>query len=147
MKIILRQDFDILGKAGDIVSVKDGYARNYLIPKLIGMPSTAANMKRLEEEQKLKQRRRDKDKIQAEGLAKEMESISITASVTVGEEDKVFGSVTAQAIADLLKEKGYDIDKRKIILEEPIKALGVYNVGIKLHPDVESKIRVWVVKE
>ena len=80
-------------------------------------------------------------------MAEELGKISITATVAVGEEDRVFGSVTAQTIADLLKEKGFEIDKRKILLEEPIKALGVYTISIKLHPDVDCKVRVWVVKE
>jgi len=147
VKIILRQDYDPLGKTGDVVTVKDGYARNFLIPKRIAVSATPRNVKILEEEQKTIQHRRDKDRRRAEVLAKEMEKISLTATVPVGEEDRVFGSVTAQSVADLLKEKGYDIDKRKIQLDEPIKALGIYTVPLKLHTDVEAKIRVWVVKE
>ncbi len=147
MKIILRQDYDSLGKTGDVVTVKDGYARNFLIPKRIAVSATPKNVKILEEEQKTIQHRKDKDRRRAEVLAKEMEKISLTATVPVGEEDRVFGSVTAQSVADLLKEKGYDIDKRKIQLDEPIKALGIYTVPLKLHTDVEAKIRVWVVKE
>ena len=147
MKIILRQDYEPLGKAGEVVIVKDGYARNFLLPKNIAMISTKSNMKILEEEQKMAGKRKDKEKIQAESLAEELGKISITATVAVGEEDRVFGSVTAQTIADLLKEKGFEIDKRKILLEEPIKALGVYTISIKLHPDVDCKVRVWVVKE
>lgn len=147
MKIILRQDYDPLGKTGDVVTVKDGYARNFLIPKRIAISATPKNMKILEEEQKTLQHRENKDRRRAETLAKEMEKVSLTATVPVGEEDRVFGSVTAQTVADLLKEKGYDIDRRKIQLEEPIKALGIYAVPLKLHTDVEAKIRVWVVKE
>ena len=147
MKIILRQDYEPLGKAGEVVIVKDGYARNFLLPKNIAVISTKSNMKILEEEQKMAGKRKDKEKIHAESLAEELGKISITATVAVGEEDRVFGSVTAQTIADLLKEKGFEIDKRKILLEEPIKALGVYTISIKLHPDVDCKVRVWVVKE
>lgn len=147
MKIILRQDYNALGKIGDIVTVKDGYARNFLIPKRIAILATSKNMKLLEEERKLDERRQNKDKRKAEVLAEELGKTSITAAVSVGEEDRVFGSVTAQTIADLLKEKGYDIDRRKILLEEPIKALGIYTVSIKLHGDVEAKVRIWVVKE
>jgi len=88
-----------------------------------------------------------REKRQAEALAKELEKVSLTASVAVGEEDKVFGAVTSQDIADLLREKGFEIDKRKILLDEPMKALGIYNVPIKLHPEVEVAIKVWVVKE
>jgi large subunit ribosomal protein L9 len=147
MKTILRQDFDALGKMGDIVTVKDGYARNFLIPNGIGILATPKNMKILEEDQKLAVRRQNKDKRKSEGIAEELGKTSLTATVAVGEEDRVFGSVTSQTIADLLKEKGYDIDKRKILLEEPIKALGIYTVIVKLHSDVEAKVRLWVVKE
>lgn len=147
MKVILKQDVDALGKSGDVVTVKDGYARNFLIPKNIAVSATSRNIRILEEEEKLLERRQDKDRRQAEVIAKELEKISLTAAVSVGEEDRVFGSVTAQTIADLLKEKGHDIDKRKIHLEEPIKALGIYTISLKLHAEVEAKIRVWVVKE
>ena len=147
MKIILRQDYDPLGKTGEIVTVKDGYARNFLIPNRIGILATPKNMKILEEEQKMTVRRQNKDKRQAGVVAEELGKTSLTATVAVGEEDRVFGSVTSQTIADLLKEKGYDIDKRKIQLDEPIKALGIYTVIIKLHSDVEAKVRLWVVKE
>jgi len=147
MKIILRQDYDALGKMGDMVTVKDGYARNFLIPKQIAVLANQKNMKILQEESKTFERQQNKDKKQAEGLAKELEKVSITATVSVGEEDRVFGSVTAQTIADLLKEKGYDIDKKKIHLEESIKALGIYTVSLKLHQDVDANVRVWVVKE
>ena len=147
MKIIIREDYEPLGKVGDIVTVKDGFARNYLIPKQIAVLATPKNMKILEEEQKMMVRRRDKDRRRAEALSKELEKVSLTAAVAVGEEDRVFGSVTSQTIAELLKEKGYDIDKRKVQLDEPIKALGIYTVTVKLHTDVEAKIRLWVVKE
>jgi len=147
MKIILKQDHEKLGAAGDIVTVKDGYARNYLIPQKIAVVANKKNIKLLEEEKKSIEMRHSKERKKAEVMAGELEKISLTATVSVGEEDRVFGSVTAQTISTLLKEKGYDIDKRKIILKEPIKALGVYTVIIKLHSDVEAKIRVWVVKE
>ncbi len=147
MKILLKKDFDSLGKQGEIVTVKEGYARNFLFPKGIAVPATPGNMKAFEQEQKLMLRREQKAKQEAEKLAKELEKISVTAVVSVGEEDRVFGSVTSQTIADLLAEKGYSIDKRKILLDEPIKALGVYDIPVKLHPEVEVKIRVWVVKE
>ena len=147
MKIILRQDYDPLGKIGEVVTVKDGYARNFLIPKKIGILATSKNMKILEEELKLVELRQNKDRRVAEAVAQELGKTSLTATVSVGEEDRVFGSVTAQTITDLLKEKGYEIDKRKVQLEEPIKALGIYTIIIKLHTDVEAKVRLWVVKE
>jgi len=147
MKVILRQDYEALGAVGEIVHVKDGYARNFLFPKGIAVAMTPRNLKILEEERRVDAIRKNKDRNKAEALAHEIEKISLTATLSVGEEDRVFGSVTAQTIADLLKEKNFDIDKRKIQLDEPIKALGVYTVPLKLHADVEAKIRLWVVKE
>jgi len=147
MKVILRKDFTQLGQTGDILEVKNGYARNYLIPQGLAIIATPKNMKSLEEEQRLSELRMNKDRKHAESLVKELDTVSLTVAVAVGEEDRVFGSVTTQNIADKLKEKNYDIDKKKILLKEPIKALGIYNVAIKLHSDVEASIRVWVVKE
>jgi large subunit ribosomal protein L9 len=147
MKVLLRQDHETLGKRGELVTVKEGFARNYLLPKGIALAATAASQRVLEEEKKRLVRQQEKDKRQAEALGKELEAVSVTAVVAVGEEDRVFGSVTSQTIADLLQEKGHAIDKRKIVLDEPIKALGVYSVPVKLHSEVEVKIRLWVVKE
>jgi len=147
MKVILRKDHENLGKMGETVTVKNGFARNYLFPKGIAVMATPKQMNMLEEEKKLLKRRQEKEKRQAEALAKQLEGVSVTAAVAVGEEDKVFGSVTAQQISEQLKEKGFDIDKKKILLDDPIKALGVYDVLLKLHPEVEGKIRLWVVKE
>jgi len=147
MKIILSQDYKSIGKTGDIITVKNGYARNFLIPKGIAITATARNMKILKEEEKLFTNRKDKDRRKSDSVAKELSKISITVSVPVGEEDRVFGSVTSQTIAEVLNEKGYAIDRKKIQLDEPIKALGVYTVPIKLHSDVEANLRVWVVKE
>ena len=147
MKVILRKDIEKLGNAGDIVTVKDGYARNYLLPRGLAVPATPGNLRAVEEEKKLAELRANREKRAAEKLAEKLNSVSVTATVSVGEEDKIFGAVTTQMIADLLKEKGYDIDRRKIHLEEPIKALGIYDVPIKLHPEVEAKVKVWVVRE
>ncbi|RKY89043.1 50S ribosomal protein L9 [candidate division KSB1 bacterium] len=147
MKVILNKDVENLGSFGDIIEVKDGYARNFLIPRKIVMPLTKGNLKILEEEKKRENAKKDKDRKIAQELAQKLEKVSITAQVTVGEEDRVFGSVTPQTISNLLKEKGFDIDKKKILLDEPIKALGIYTVKLKLHPEVEGKIKVWVVKE
>jgi len=147
MKVILRQDFESVGNVGEIVEVKDGYARNYLIPKGIALKADKKNIKQLESEQKQRELQLNKDKKNAEKLAEKLNKISCTASVPVGEEDKVFGSVTTQIISDLLKDKGFEIDRKKILLDEPIKALGIYTIPIKLHTDVEAKIKLWVVKE
>ncbi len=147
MKVILKEDIDGLGKAGQVVDVSDGYARNYLIPRRKALEATPSNMAVYREELKQREIRATKTKRIAESMAKELSDISLTAMVTVGEDDRVFGSVTAQDIAELLREKGYNIDRHKVILDEPIKALGVYTVGLKLHPEVEAKVKVWVVKK
>ncbi len=147
MDIILRQDFESLGQAGEVVSVKDGYARNFLIPKGIAYLANEANKKRYENDVKQQAWRLNKDKKIAEDLAVKLENVSCTISVQVGEEDKMFGSVTSQNIAEALTSQGFEVDKRKILLEEPIKSLGIYSVPIKLHTEVEATVKVWVVKE
>jgi large subunit ribosomal protein L9 len=147
MEILLRQDFESLGSAGDIVTVKDGYARNFLIPKGIAYLANEANKRKYENDIKQQTWRFARDKKKAEDLAKTLENISCTITVNVGEEDKMFGSVTAQNIADALSAQGYSVDKRKILLEEPIKSLGIYSVPLKLHNEVDATVKVWVVKE
>jgi large subunit ribosomal protein L9 len=147
MKIILRQDHEKLGKIGEIVEVKNGYARNYLIPRKIGYIATPGNLRTLEEEKKQLVDRQTKDLHHAEKVAAEMEKLSITLKVKVGEDEKLFGSVTSQMIADALLEKGMTVDKRVIELDEPIKALGIYTVNVKLHTNVVGKVKVWVVRE
>jgi len=147
MKVILKQDLERLGKAGEVVSVADGYARNYLMPRGLVLRVTRSNMAVYEAEKRQKEIHQNKSRRVAEALARELEKVSCTAAVQVGEEDRIFGSVTNQNVADLLKEKGYDIDRRNILLDDPIRALGVYTVGIRLHPEVEGKVKVWVVKE
>lgn len=147
MKIILRQDFETLGKIGDLVDVKDGYARNYLFPRGFAYAALKGNLNALEEEKKSVEKRNLQELKAAEALASELETVSVTIPVQVGEEDKIFGTVTTQMIADALKEKSHVIDKRKIEIEEPIKALGIYGVSLKLHQSVSAKIKVWVVRE
>jgi large subunit ribosomal protein L9 len=147
MKLLLRQDYESLGVAGDVVNVKPGFARNYLIPKGYGMLATDKNVKRYENDQKQLHWLQEKEKRQSEELAKTLENVSCTITVQVGDEDKMFGSVTSQNITESLEAQGYTVDKRKVLLEEPIKSLGIYSVPIKLHADVEAKIKVWVVKE
>lgn len=147
MKIILKETIEKLGKAGEIVEAKNGYARNFLIPQGKAVAATAANMKVYEQERAAIQRKVAKEIEEAEALAAQLNKVSITATIQVGEEDKVFGAVTNQTIADLLKEKDFEIDRKKIILEEPLKALGVYEVPVKLHSEVEAQIKVWIVRE
>lgn len=147
MKVILRKDFEQLGQIGDVVDVKDGFARNFLIPRNIAFAAQKGNMRALEEEKKQLAKKRVKEQQAAESLASELEKVSVTIPVKVGEEDKIFGTVTTQMIADSLKEKGYDIDKRRIDIAEPIKALGIYSVNVKLHPAVTAVVKTWVVRE
>ncbi|HCY75679.1 MAG: 50S ribosomal protein L9 [Ignavibacterium sp.] len=147
MKVILRQDFESLGKIGEVVDVKDGYARNYLFPRGLAYAALKGNIRSLDEEKKSVEKRNLQELKAAETLAAELETVSVTIPVQVGEEDKIFGTVTTQMIADALKEKSYDIDKRKVEIEEPIKALGIYGVSLKIHPSVNAKIKVWVVRE
>ena len=147
MKVILRQDHEKLGQIGAVVEVKDGYARNFLFPKGIAYPATAGSMRALEEEKKQATRRSSKEQKQSEHLAADLEKVSLTLPMKVGEDEKLFGAVTAQMIADALKEKGFEIDKRIIDLEEPIKALGIYTVRVKLPQNVTGNVKLWVVRE
>ncbi len=147
MKVILRKNFDQLGKVGEIVNVKDGYARNYLIPRQIAYHATVGNIRALEEEKKQIVKKEARELDEAQKFAAELEKVSVSIAVKVGEEDKIFGSVTHQMISEALKEKGFDIDKRKIEVTEPIKSLGIYSVAIKLHPSVTATVKTWVVRE
>lgn len=147
MKVILRKDVETLGKLGDVVAVKDGYARNYLLPRKIAYRATASNLRTLEEEKKQHERQEQKQFKEAEKLSGQLERISVTIPMKVGEDDKLFGSVTSQMIADALNEKGFTIDKRTIELDEPIKTLGIFEVGVKVHSKVSAKAKVWVVRE
>ncbi len=147
MKIILRQDHEKLGKIGDIVEVKNGYARNYLIPRKIAAEVTEGNLRALEVEKKQHLERQKKELLRAQKIAAQLEKTSITLKAKVGEDEKLFGSITSQHISEALAEKGISIDKRIIELEEPIKALGIYTVNVKLHGEVSGKVKVWVVRE
>lgn len=147
MKVILRKDLDALGKVGDVITVKDGYARNYLIPRSIAYAATESSVKALEEEKKQQARRVEKEKKSSEALAADLEKTSVTIKMKVGEDDKLFGSVTSQMIADALKEKGVNLDKRQIELEDTLKSLGIFDVNVKLPGGVAGKIKVWIVRE
>ena len=147
MKVILLKDIETLGSAGEVVEVKNGYGRNFLIPRNEALVASAANMAQFESRRKQQETLAERDRRAAEGLAKKLEAESITAQVKVGEEDRLFGSVTAQNIAELLDEKGYEVDRRAIHLEDPIRELGVYNIEVRLHPEVAAAVKLWVVKE
>ncbi len=149
MKVILRQHVESLGTIGDIVTVKDGYARNYLLPKGIAYMATEGNQKVLDEERKRLQVKLNKELKEAERIAAELEKHdnAITIAMQVGDEDKLFGAVTKEMIAEKLGEKGFEIDRRKIELDEPIKVLGVYTIPVKLHSSVYANVKVWVVRD
>ena len=147
MEIILREDVQHVGKAGEIVKVKDGYARNYLLPKGLAYPATDANKKRVAYESDRLAKQRAAEKTAAESEAGRLAGVELTFAVKVGEEDKLYGSVTASDIQRRLEELGIHVDKRKIDLPEPIRTLGDFQVGVKIHPDVRPELRVSVVRE
>jgi large subunit ribosomal protein L9 len=147
MEIILRADVQHLGKVGDIVKVKDGYARNFLLPKGLAYPATDANKKKIAYEAERLAKQHAAEKSAAETEATRLADVQLTFSMKVGEEDKLYGSVTASDIQRKLEELGIHVDKRKIDLHEPIRELGDFQVGIKIHPDVRPQVRVTVVKE
>lgn len=147
MKVILREKIEKLGDVGDIVRVKDGYARNYLIPRGMVVQATAGNLNAVKALQNQLASREQKATAYLQDLADELSKLKLSAPVKVGEEDRLFGSVTAITVSDLLKEQGFDVDRKAILLEEPIKSLGVHNVVVKLHAEVETEIKVYVIKE
>jgi large subunit ribosomal protein L9 len=146
MQIILRKEFETLGKTGDTVNVKPGYARNFLIPRGIAYPATKAHLARLQEENKASAVRDLKERRMAGDLGAKLQGLRIIAAVQVGEEDRMFGSVTTSDIAELIKERGVEVDRRKIQLDEPIKHLGEFEIPIRLHRDVTVNVTLDVIK-
>ncbi len=147
MEIILRQAVDNLGHPGDVVTVKNGYARNYLLPRGFAYEATAGNLKRISAERSRLEAAESERRESASELAKRLEEVQLTFSARVGEEGKLFGSVTTADIAEQLESQGFHIERRLIDLHEPIKALGVYRVPVRLHADVKPEIRIWVIKQ
>ena len=147
MKVILLQDVEKLGKEGDAVKVKDGYARNYLFPRKLATPSSDQAIKAQEAKKKKAQLLAKKEKSKFEELAKTLSQLSLTISMESGTEDKLFGSITPDTIFHALNNEGIHIDKKSIVIAEPIRKLGVYNVEVKLHPEVKQDLRIWVVKK
>ena len=145
MQIILRSDFESLGKVGDLVTVKPGYARNFLIPRGIAFAANKSNLARLDQERKILQMRDLKERRKAGDVYAQINGLKLLKAVQVGEEDRMFGAVTSSDIAELIKERGFEIDRRKIQLEEPIKHLGEYNIHSKLHRDIIATVLVDVV--
>lgn len=146
MNVILKSEIKGLGKAFEVVKVRDGYGRNWLLPQGLALAATNANLRHLDVEKKRQIARDAKLKVGAEELAKKLGSTSVTVSVRVHEGDKLYGSVGAVEIVEKLAESGIQLDKSAILLDEPIKALGVFQVAVRLHTDVEAKVKVWVVK-
>ena len=147
MQVILLEEVSSLGKAGDLVKVSGGYGRNYLIPQNKAILATEKNIKALEHQKRLVQHRMAKTKKDVQKMVQEIEALSCTFAKTVGESGKLFGSVTAMEIEAFLKENGFDVDRKKIQLDEPIKNVGMFTVPIKLHADVVAQLKVWVVQE
>ena len=147
MKVILLKDVDRVGAAGDIVQVSDGYGRNFLIPQNQALVATDANVARFETRRRQHEAAAEREQRSAEGLAQQLGELSLTAQVKVGEGEQMFGSVTSQNIAALLGEQGYEVDRRMVELDEPIRSLGVYSVTVNLHPEVSATVKLWVVKE
>jgi large subunit ribosomal protein L9 len=147
MNVILKKDIEGIGKAGSVVKVRDGYARNFLFPRALAFESTAANLQKLEQEQKTRSLQYEKQKKSASELKDRLEKLSVTLPVLVQEKEKLYGSITEIEIAKALKDEGYDIDKTMISLESPLKALGIFEIPIKLHPEVTATLKVWIVKK
>lgn len=147
MKVILIADVESIGKKGETKEVKEGFARNYLFPRRFAVEATSANLKEWEQKRQTLKKKEDNARAEAEGLAASLQGISCVIPVKVGEEDKLFGSVTSQNISDALSRSGFDISKKDIELHTPIKTLGVHEVPIRLHHNVIVNIKVEVVRE
>jgi large subunit ribosomal protein L9 len=149
MEVILNQDVAGIGKSGDVVKVKDGFARNFLFPKKLAQELTAGNVKNFEQEKIRKAQKLEKGKKDAEQLRDKLAGLSVTMPVLTQDKDKdkLYGSVTSLEIQRCLKDEGYEIEEHKIVMEEPIKALGIYQVPLKLHPEVLGYLKVWIVKK
>jgi large subunit ribosomal protein L9 len=147
MQVILRDDLDNLGKSGEVVNVKPGYARNYLLPRGLAIKATAGDIKRVEHEKRVIAARTAKLAKEAQAEADKLSQVSVSIARAVGEEEKLYGSVTSRDIAEALTAQGVKVDSKKIHLDEPIKTLGMTEVGVKLGRGVTAKIKVWVVKE
>ena len=146
MDIILLIDYDSLGKAGDIVKVKPGFARNMLIPKGIALRASSRNLAVAKQQRQITEMRIERERSQFEQLAKKISNMEITIEAQVGDEDKMFGSITNQDIQKSLKDKGIDVDRSAIILDEPIKSLGIYHVKVKVSSDINGDVKIYVIK-
>ncbi|MCX7989137.1 MAG: 50S ribosomal protein L9 [Aquificaceae bacterium] len=147
MKVVLIRDFEGYGVFGEVINVKDGFARNYLIPRGIALPATEGNLKHVKSILLQKERKLRREKEKAQELAKKLEGLMVKVLRRVGERGKLFGSVTSQEIAQALQEKGFEVDRKRIMLKNPIREVGIYTVTLKLHPEVTVDIKVDVKPE
>lgn len=147
MEVILKQDISGLGKANTVVKVKDGFARNFLIPNKLALLLTEANLKKIETEKQNSAVQAERAKRNAQALKEKLDNFSLTIPVLAQDDEKLYGSVTAQDLARSLKEENFDIAEGCLVLDEPIKSLGIYEVALALHPEVSAKIKVWVVRK
>lgn len=147
MEVILSKDVQSLGKTGQVVKVKDGYARNYLIPRKMAFMASPSNLKKIEQQERKRKERYDQDKQEALALAEKISKASCTLSVEVNDLDKLYGAISESDIAKALDVEGFQIDKKNIIIEKPIEELGIFEVGVNLHSEVTAKIRLWVTKK
>jgi large subunit ribosomal protein L9 len=147
MQVILQEDVRNVGKAGEIVEVREGFGRNFLLPQKKAVVAEPGNLKALEHQKRVVAARQQKLKAAASEIAKKLEAVSLTIGRESGEEDKLFGSVTNKDIVDALRTEGFTIDRHDLVLAEPIKQLGIFEVPVKLHPEVTGTVKVWVVKK
>jgi large subunit ribosomal protein L9 len=147
MKVILKDDVKNVGNMGDIVKVADGYARNYLVPRGLAVEASTKNIKSIEHEKRIIQEKAKKIKGSAQDLSDRISKVTLVMKANAGEEGKLFGSVTTMDIAEALKNEGFDVDKKKISLDEPIKRLGEHTVNVKIHPEITTNVTVQVVQE
>jgi large subunit ribosomal protein L9 len=147
MKIVLRENVDKLGQRGEVVTVANGYARNYLLPQRLAFLATEENLRRVDKEKKVLEIKRIQERDAAQALADRLGGVSCTIVKKAGEEETLYGSVTTAEIAAALEKEGIVIDKRKIRMDDPIKALGIYTIPVHIHPEVAGEVKVWVVKE
>ena len=147
MQVILRQDVQSLGKAGEVLKVKEGYARNYLLPNRMAIIATEGNLKQIEKQKAKQAYQYSLQKKEARALADKLSKVSCTVTVEVNDYEKLYGAVTEAEIVKAMEQEGHVIDKKMIVLEKPITELGIFEVGITLHPEVIAKIRLWVTKK
>ena len=147
MNIILMENVEKLGQVGDVVKVKNGYARNYLLPRQLGMPATEGNVKRIEKEKTKRLALYEAEKKEAEKKAEILSKVSLTIAAEVNDQEKLYGAISESDILEALEAENHKIDRKSLVLEKPVDDLGIFEIGVKLHPQVIAKIRLWVTKK